>query len=152
MAHSVIEIRMRSLSESLRVSPSSDRAAAPLISPSVISGQFLSVDLRHSSRAVFHARICPLLVHSSHRCCYVSIISMFCFFLQNGQIALSSCPGILFQYVPHLILPVSMVLMWSLTLGGTFSLRFFVNPRLLLTRHGTPQLKIVVILLFFIFY
>jgi hypothetical protein len=97
MAHIVIDISIRSLSESLLVSASSVSAAAPLISPSVMTGQFLPVDLRQSSHAIFHACFCPLLLHSSHRCSSVSVVSMFRFFLQKGQIALPLYPGILFQ-------------------------------------------------------
>jgi hypothetical protein len=41
MAQTVIVISIRSLSESLLVSASSVRAAVPLISPRVMSGQFL---------------------------------------------------------------------------------------------------------------
>lgn len=43
---------------------------------------------------------------------------MFLFFLQKEHIALSAYPGILFQKVPHFILPVSKHLIWSLRLGG----------------------------------
>src|SRR5258708_16044632 len=119
MAHIVIEIRIRSLSESLLWSFSKDIAATPVIRPREMLGQALVVVFLHMVIAVSHAAACPLLLHSSHMCCSLSSISWEFLFLQNEQFALSAYPGMLFQYDPHFIHPVSMHLMWSLSQGGT---------------------------------
>ena len=111
MAHIVIEITICSLSESLLTSSSNVRAAAPLISTSVMAGQFLLVDLRHIFSDSLHACACPLFSQSIHMCSSVSMTSVLRFFLQKGQITRSVCPGTLFQKFTHLIFSVSMSLM-----------------------------------------
>ena len=117
MAHTVSVIRMCSLSESLFGSFSNPKAGIPLISPRDVFGQFLVVVFHHIFLAVSHVISWPLCSHSSHKCCSVSIVSMPSFLMQEHR-ALPSCLGMLFQKVPHLILPVSMHLMWSFILGG----------------------------------
>lgn len=121
IAHMVIEIRTHNLSESLLKSPLKVRAADPLIGPRVMGSQSLLVDLYHIFSVVSHASACLLLAHSSHMCCLVSIISIFCTFLQKEHFALLVCPGILLQKLLHLIFPVSMFLMWSVICGGILS-------------------------------
>ena len=82
IAHVVIEIRIRILSESLFTSFLNVRAADPLIRPRVMGGHSLSVVLRQIFWDVSHALACPLLAHSSHKCCSVSMTSVFLFFLR----------------------------------------------------------------------
>ena len=77
IAHMVIAIIILSLSESLLKSSSKVSAAdPPLIRPRVMVGQSLPVDLCHIIFDVSHARACPLLAHSIHMCCSVSVISI----------------------------------------------------------------------------
>ena len=111
MAHIVIDIRIRSLSESLLWSFSKDMAAEPLISPSDMFGPGLLVDLSHILFAVAQAASWPLCLHSSHKYCPVSSISIASSFRQEAHRALSAWSGILFQYGPHFILLISMFLM-----------------------------------------
>jgi hypothetical protein len=128
MAHIVIEIIMRSLSESLLRSFSKESAAAPLIKPVVMFGHSLDVVLPQIFLAVFHANVWPLFLQSSHICCSSSRVSIESFFLQKEQCALSSYPRMLRQYGPHFILPISMLLIWSLRWSGTPSaLKLFSN-------------------------
>jgi len=59
---------------------------------------------------VSQACSCPVFSQVSHMCCSVSNISLPDIFLQKEQKALSACPGMLFQYDPHLILLVCFLL------------------------------------------
>ena len=91
--------------------------------PKVIGGRSLPDDLRHAFSISPHACACPLLAHSSHMCCSVSMISTFRTFLQKEYCASSVCPGTLLQKLLHLILAVSVFLMWSFIQGGILSVR-----------------------------
>jgi len=115
------EIRIHSLSESLHGSISNFRAAVPLMRPIDMFGHSRSVDFCHKLLAVFQVKDCPLLSHFSHKCCSLSITPTLSDFLHAEHIALSVRPGILFQYEPHFIFPVSIPLMWSLMRGVIFS-------------------------------
>ena len=67
----------------------------------------------------------PVPVHCCRNpatCHSVSILSTFRFFCRSSE-----CPRTLFQKVPHLILLVSMHLMWSLIRGGILSARMPFN-------------------------
>jgi len=93
IAHVVIAIRIRSLSESVEKSFSNDIELEPLMSPREMFGQGLSVVLFHMRFVVSHAQFCPLFSHSSHKCFSVSVTSMSLVSLQNKQCALSLYPG-----------------------------------------------------------
>jgi len=76
IAHIVIEIRIRSLSESLLELSSNVKAVAPLIRPIVTSGHALMVVFCQMSFTVSQARFCPLFLHSVHMCILLSMMSM----------------------------------------------------------------------------
>src|SRR5258706_4882968 len=59
-------------------------------------------------------------------------------FLQKEQKALSLCPSILSQNVPHFIFPVSMHLMWSFMHGGTLSTFIPFSNFLFMGQHSLP--------------
>jgi len=90
IAHIVIEIRIRSLSESLLESSLNVKAVAPLIRPIVTSRHALVVVFCQMSFVVSQASFCPLFSHSVHMYISLSMMSMFRFFLHAEQIALSS--------------------------------------------------------------
>jgi hypothetical protein len=90
--------------------------------------QSLDVVLPQIFLAVFQANVWPLFRQSNHICCSSSRVSIESFFLQKDQCALSSYPGMLRQYGPNFILPISMLLIWSLRRSGTPSaLKLFGN-------------------------
>jgi hypothetical protein len=128
MAHIIIEIIMCSLLESLLRLFSKESATVPLIKPVVMFGHSLDIVLPQIFLAVFHANVWPLFQQSNHICCLSSRVSIESFFVQKEQCALSSYPGMLCQYGPHFILPISMLLIWSLGWSGTPSaLKLFSN-------------------------
>ena len=97
IAHIVIDIRIRSLSESFVWSLSNVITAAPLIRPIDMSGQGLSVDFSQMILAVSHAVFWPLFLHSSHRCGSDSVISMDSLFSQAMEWARSAMSCMLLQ-------------------------------------------------------
>jgi len=88
--HTVMEIRVLSLLESLLRSFSNDSVGDHLIRPIESGGHGCGVHLRQIFLVVSHAWFCLLFSQSSHMCCLDSTFSSLFVFLQKEQSTLSS--------------------------------------------------------------